>query len=104
MIVNFTTMAVTGLLSFSWGLAFDIGTLLRFSKSRRCLSVPDCLYADRAELAVVIDGLTILIYGLSVNGCLTTDGIPLTAADILHDLVVATGHGKAGGIVKYGTG
>ena len=83
MIVKYTTMAVKDLLSFSWGLAFDISTLLRFSKSGRCLFVPDCLYADRAELAVVIDGLTILLDGLTVHGGFTTDGIPLTASGMI---------------------
>jgi len=64
--------------------------------------IDECIHGQVIVIAAVLDDLLHPGKRLFISGI--TDGIPLTAAGIFHDLVVATGHGKAGGIVKYGTG
>ena len=103
MIVVITTMAV--ILDFSsWGLAFDVSTLFRFSESCRSLFVANGFHIDCSKLAFIIDGLAVLINRLAVNRSFASDCIPLSATGILKDLIVTTGCCKSGCIIELGSG
>ena len=103
MIVGITTMAV--ILDFSsWGFAFDVSTLFRFSESCRSLLVANGFHIDCSKFAFIIDGFAVLIYRLAIDRCFATDCIPLTSAGILKDLIVSTRSGKSGSIVELGAG
>ena len=69
-------MAVSGLCFSSWGFTVDIGALFGFCKTGRSLAVSDRLHADRAEFAIVVDRMAVLVDGLAIHGGLATDGIP----------------------------
>ena len=104
MIVIVTTMAVSGLLFSFWGFAVDIAALLRLCKPGRCLLVSNSFHTDSAKLAIIVDSLTVFIYGFPINCCLTANGIPLGTTCILQNLVVTAGSGIPGGIVERGAG
>ena len=104
MIMTVMTMADSGLLFSSGCLRGDVCPLLRFCKASGSLLVTNSLDADRPQLAIVINRMTILIDGYAVNGGFTTDRIPLTAPGIFHDLIVTTGSRIAGGIIESCSG
>ena len=100
MIAFITTMAVPGLLFSSRGSAVDIGSLLRLCKPGRCLFVSDGFHTDCAELTVIIDSFTVLKHRFPINGCFASNGIPLAATSVLHDLIVTTRSCVTCGIIE----
>ena len=88
----------------SWGLAFDIAALFRFSEPGRSLFIANGLHIDGAELTFVIDGLAVFINRLAINCRFTADGIPLGTTGILEDLIIATRCCKSGGVIELGAG
>ena len=104
MIANITTMAVSGLVFSSWGLAVNICSLLRLSKPGRCLFVPHSFNIHHTKLTIIIDCMTVLVYGFPVDGCLTANGIPLSSTSILQHLIITARSSISGSIEECSAG
>ena len=104
MIANITTMAVSGLVFSSWGFAVNICSLLRLSKPGRCLFVPHSFNIHHTKLTIIIDCMTVLVYGFPVDGCLTANGIPLGSTSILQHLIITARSSISGSIEECSAG